>query len=139
MNELIKYIKDNNLDSSSRHKWQTWNRTYLVGYLKNVHNLKPHEIGKVLNRDRTTIIHALNNFDNWFNKDKEFMQEVEKTSQIFPIKKREWFIIDADITSGDMLDVLLPFFNQYNTIVRYTKDADFIKVTKVTKSEFKKF
>ena len=152
LEDLKTFIKANKLDTSARHRNLVYSRYYLYSVLRGNTNLTLIEIGKLFNRDHSSVVDGLNKYE-LFKDDCLFLNLTEYTRsyvKVFIIKyldthkeqevdKRECFIINADIESREMLDVLLPFFNQYNTIVRYTKDADFIKVTKVTKSEFKKF
>ena len=64
MEEIIQYIKVNELDSRSRKRKFVCPRSYLFNFLKENYQMTLYDIGEMFNRDHATVIHGLKMHEN---------------------------------------------------------------------------
>jgi hypothetical protein len=82
--EIQEYIQAEQLDGKNRRRDLVYRRIYLFKYLKQMEGLSLVEIGKLFNRDHSTVIHGLKAFENAKLYD-DFMDYTRKEFELFKI------------------------------------------------------
>ena len=83
MNEDIKQIiQEHKLDQPSRQRSVLYKRFYIINVLRS-RRLTCVAIGELLNRNHTTIVHALKQHDVWWNlKDEQYIDAIAEIMSI---------------------------------------------------------
>lgn len=82
--EIKEYICMEGLDVKSRKRDIVYRRIYLFRYLKQMEGMSLISIGKMFNRDHSTVIHGLRTFDN-VKLYEDFMDYTRKEFELFKI------------------------------------------------------
>ena len=82
--EIKEYICSEGLDVKSRKREVVYRRIYLFRYLKQMEGMSLISIGKMFNRDHSTVIHGLRTFDN-VKLYEDFMDYTRKEFELFKI------------------------------------------------------
>ena len=82
--EIKEYICTEGLDVKSRKREIVYRRIYLFRYLKQMEGMSLISIGKMFNRDHSTVIHGLRTFDN-VKLYEDFMDYTRKEFELFKI------------------------------------------------------
>ena len=82
--EIKEYICKEGLDVKSRKRDIVYRRIYLFRYLKQMEGMSLISIGKMFNRDHSTVIHGLRTFDN-VKLYEDFMDYTRKEFELFKI------------------------------------------------------
>lgn len=82
--EIKEYICTEGLDVKSRKRDIVYRRIYLFRYLKQMEGMSLISIGKMFNRDHSTVIHGLRTFDN-VKLYEDFMDYTRKEFELFKI------------------------------------------------------
>lgn len=82
--EIKEYIFTEGLDVKSRKRDIVYRRIYLFRYLKQMEGMSLISIGKMFNRDHSTVIHGLRTFDN-VKLYEDFMDYTRKEFELFKI------------------------------------------------------
>ena len=82
--EIKEYICTEGLAVKSRKREVVYRRIYLFRYLKQMEGMSLISIGKMFNRDHSTVIHGLRTFDN-VKLYEDFMDYTRKEFELFKI------------------------------------------------------
>jgi hypothetical protein len=82
--EIKEYIFSEGLAVKSRKREVVYRRIYLFRYLKQMEGMSLISIGKMFNRDHSTVIHGLRTFDN-VKLYEDFMDYTRKEFELFKI------------------------------------------------------
>jgi hypothetical protein len=82
--EIKEYICSEGLAVKSRKREVVYRRIYLFRYLKQMEGMSLISIGKMFNRDHSTVIHGLRTFDN-VKLYEDFMDYTRKEFELFKI------------------------------------------------------
>jgi hypothetical protein len=82
--EIKEYIFSEGLAVKSRKRDIVYRRIYLFRYLKQMEGMSLISIGKMFNRDHSTVIHGLRTFDN-VKLYEDFMDYTRKEFELFKI------------------------------------------------------
>ena len=85
ISDVHSYIIENDLDTNSRKRESAYQRWYLYEFLKNNTFLTLEEIGKLFDRDHSTVLHGLKEFQK-FKDDEQFFYTCYKVHKRFPMK-----------------------------------------------------
>ena len=83
LKEIRKYVKENGLDERNRRRDLIDQRTYLAKYLRS-NGETFHKIGQIFNLHHSTVIHAVNKFDD-INNSLDFILNCTDLIIKFPI------------------------------------------------------
>ena len=98
--KAIKYAVENGLDTKSRKQSITDKRHYLMKYFRYVHKMSFDEIGRIFNRDHSTVVHAIKKYE-YMQHDAIFLHHVEYEMYLFPLI--EGFSINDDFV--DLMEI----------------------------------
>ena len=85
LEEVKNYIKENDLDIISKRRDIVYRRSYLFKYIRKEFGFSYETIGKIFNKDHSTVMHGINKIYNQFKEDKEFIGHVYNEISNFPI------------------------------------------------------
>jgi hypothetical protein len=94
MEEIIKYIEDNNLKTRHRYREYSYKRFYLYNLLRN-EGFTFYDIADMFNRNHASVIHGLKTHkDLMSTKDKIYMEYIDELMLIFESNHKEYNLID---------------------------------------------
>jgi hypothetical protein len=94
MEEILKYIEDNNLKARHRYRKYSYKRFYLYNLLRN-EGFTLYDIAAMFNRDHATIIYGIKTHkDLMSTKDKIYMEYIDELMLIFESNHKEYNLID---------------------------------------------
>ena len=88
-----RYIVCNGLDSDSRKRQLIYKRFYLFKYLRLNTDLSLEKIGKLFDKDHSTVVYGLSQYDN-FKEDKEFFRLTIDLHEEFPLDFKKKYTIE---------------------------------------------
>lgn len=84
--ELLKYIKKNNLNKKGRHRQLIDKKAYLIGYLYHFWFYTEEKIADIFNIERTTVNYHKSKIFN-LKKDPSFLRNTVRERELYPIEE----------------------------------------------------
>ena len=84
--ELLRYIKKNNLNKKGRHRQLIDKKAYLIGYLYHFWFYTEEKIADIFNIERTTVNYHKSKIFN-LKKDPSFLRNTVRERELYPIEE----------------------------------------------------
>ena len=111
IDDIIEYIKENDLKAKSRHRYVLYKRYYLYSILRKK-GLSLSRIGKMFNQNHSTIIHGLINHDVWHKaKDPIYLLHTRELREMF-VARQYYTPLRIKILECNSMDELEKIKNQ---------------------------